>query len=175
MRFLLSVSIVFCLIAGCSPKVAPTGSRNSDIHFWQPQLRDSVQLNKYRMAISKDNMNISGIWIVKYVDDSWRGTMVNEFGLKMFDFTSTASACKLINVVAIIDKWHIKKTIARDVQFMLEIDHQAFKAGQKADRRRSNDTLTISYKNKMLQRFTTGEMMMHNKKHNLMYSFKKMD
>jgi len=128
------------------------------------------------MAISKDNVNISGIWIVKLIDESWRGTMVNEFGLKMLDFTCTAKACKLLNVVAIMDKWYIKKTIARDVQFMLEIDNPAYKAGRKADRRMINDTLTISYKReKLLQRFATGEMVMHNRKRNLTYSFKKID
>jgi len=167
--------MVFCLFAGCSPKVAPTGSRNTDFHFWQPHLRDSLQVNRYRIMMSKDNMNISGIWMVRYMDKSWRGTMVNEFGLKMFDFTCMPSDCKLINVAALIDKRHIRRTISRDVQFMLEIDHQAFKAGQKADRNQSNDALTISYNKRVLQRFANGEMKMQNRRHNLTYSFKKMD
>jgi hypothetical protein len=111
---------------------------------------------------------------VKYVDNSWRGAMVNEFGLKMFDFTCTASKCELINVMAMMNVWYIKKTIARDVQFMLEIDNPAYKAGQKAERRQNNNTLTITRKKgKIIQRFATGEMTMHNRKHNLTYSFKK--
>ena len=176
MRFLPFVSLMLCLFAGCSPKVALVGNCSSDIHFWQPQLRDSVQTNKYRMEITKDGMNISGIWLVKYVDDSWRGTMVNEFGLKMFDFTCTANNCELINVMALIDKLYIKKTIARDVQFMLEIDNPAYQARRKANSSQSNDTLTIAYKKrKLLQQSATDEMTMHNKKHNLTYSFKKIE
>jgi len=175
MRFLLFVSLALCLSAGCSPKIAPTGSCNPDFHFWQPHLRDSVQVNRYRIAISKDNMNISGIWMVRYMDETLRGTIVNEFGLKMFDFTCTAGACKLINVTPMIDKWHIRRTIARDVQFMLEIDNPAFKAGQRADRSQSDDTLTVVYRKRMLQRMPNGEMKMQNRRHNLTYSFKKMD
>jgi len=125
--------------------------------------------------MSKDNMFISGIWIVKRFDNEWRGTIVNEFGLKMCDFICTTKKCKLINVTAVIDKWHIKRTIASDIQFILEIDNPAYKAGQKADRHLINDTLTISYKKKILQRFVSGEMVMLNKKHNLTYTFKKIE
>ena len=175
MRFLLFANIALFLFAGCSPKIAPTVSRNPDFQFWQPHLRDSVQINRYRIAMSRDNMNISGIWLVRYMDETWRGTMVNEFGLKMFDFTCTARTCKLINVVALIDRWHIRRTIARDVQFMLEIDNPTFKAGQRADRTLNNGALTISHKNKLLQRFANDEMVMQNKRHNLTYSFNKMD
>jgi len=177
MRFLIFVSLAaHCLFTACSPKVAPISGNKPDITFWLPQQRDSIQRNNYRIIIDTDNINISGFWIVKRVDETWSGTMINEFGFKMFDFTCTAKKCKLLNVVAIMDKWYIKKTIAGDVQFMLEIDNPEYKTGRKTDRQHINDSLTISYKKeKMLQRFVTGEMTMHNRKHNLKYSFKKME
>ena len=176
MRFLLFISLAFGLLAGCSPKVVPASNSKSDLYFWLPQLRDSTQKNSYHVALSKDKATISGIWIVKRIDQSWRGTMVNEFGLKMFDFTCTANACELKNAVAMMNKWYIKKTIAGDVQFILEVDNPIYKTGQAARRSWSNDTLTIAYKNeKILQRLASGEMVMYNKKRNLTYSFKKMD
>ena len=176
MRFLTFVSLVFFLFAGCSPKAVPISSSKSDHIFWLSQLRDSVQKNSYRIMLDRDKFNISGIWIVKHIDGAWRGTIVNEFGLKMFDFTCTANTCELKNVMAMMDKWYIRKTVARDVQFMLEIDNQEYKTGKKAVRSRNNDTLTIVYKNQIIfQRYASGEMVMHNRKRDLTYSFKKME
>jgi len=174
MRYLLFVSLAFVLLAGCSPKIIPAISK-SDLRFWLPDLRDSVQRNNYRITISTGKMNITGIWVVKQMDESWRGIMMNEFGLKMFDFICTPKTCELKNVTVFANKWYIKKTIAGDVQFILEIDHPNYKKGRTAHRNWNNDTLTITGKSKTLQRFANGEMVMHNKKRGLTYSFRKME
>jgi len=175
MRFLTFVSLALCLLAGCSPKLASVSGGKYDIPFWTPQLRDNVQTNRYRIAIVKDELNISGIWMVKRMDETWRGAMINEFGLKIFDFTCTANRCKIIHPVAMMDKWYIKKTIADDVQFMLEADNPAYKTGRTARRSLDNNTLTITNKNRMLQRLPSGEMAMYNKKRNLTYTLNKME
>ncbi len=110
------------------------------------------------------------------MDGMWKGALINEFGLKMFDFTCTADKCQLINVVAMIDKWYIKKTIAGDVQFMLEIDNPAYKIGKKLNRYWNNDTLTVAYKkDKEFCRLPTNELIMNNKKRNITYSLKRME
>jgi len=173
MKYLLFVSFALCLLAGCSHKVVPVSGHTPNIQFWQPHLRDSVQKNTYRIIFSTGKLSISGIWIIKYMDNSWRGAMLNEFQMKMFDFICTPCACELKNVVAMMDKWYIKKTIAEDLLFILEIDHP--KCSMNGNSIMQNDTLTITYKKKTLQRFASGEMVMHNKKRNLRYSFKKMD
>jgi hypothetical protein len=175
MRYLLFVSLCFVLFAGCNPKIVPVSGFKSDHHFWTPQLRDSAQRNNYRITISRGEMNISGIWLVRQIDKSWRGRMGNEFGMQLFDFICTAKKCELKNVNVFANKWYIRKTIAADVQFILEIDNPTYKKGRTAHRSWNNDTLTISNKNKTLQRFATGEMVMYNKKRGLTYSFKKME
>jgi len=175
MRYLLFVSFVFVLLSGCSPKIVTASIPKSDLQFWLPQLRDSVQNNKYRITINTGKMNISGIWVVKQMNESWRGTMMNEFGLKMFDFICTPKKCELKNVTAFANKWYIKKTIAADLQFILEIDHQNFKKGRTAHRSWHNDTLTITNDYMKLQRFANGEMAMYHKKRSLTYTFRKME
>ena len=176
MRYLTLVSLVLCLFAGCSPKIVPISSGKSDIPFWLPHLRDSVQRNTYRITISTDKMNISGVWIVKQVDEQWRGTMMNEFGLKILDFECSENRCTLKNVTALANKWYIKKTISEDIQFILEIDHPAFKTGRTTDKNWKNDTLTVTGKNgKILQRFANDEMVMYNKKRDLTYAFKRIE
>ena len=175
MRFLLFISLVLVGLTSCSPKTAPTSNVHSNLPFWLPQLRDDVQKNDYRITIYFGDANLSGIWVVRQIEQSWRGIMMNEFGLKMFDFICTANQCELKNVVALANKWYIRKTIANDLQFILEIDNPAYKKGRKAYRNSDNDTLTITHKNQVLQRFPNGEMVMRNNKRNLTYTFKKME
>ena len=174
MRFLRFIS--YCLFLGlltsCSPKIATVSNIDMQ-HFWTPQLRDDTQKNDYRITISTDKFNIGGIWVVRQIDNSWRGIIMNEFGLKMFDFICTAKKCELKNVFAAANKWYIRKTIAEDIQFILEIDNPAFKKGRIAKRILDSDALTITHKNKILQRFPNGEMVMKNEKRNLTYSFRK--
>ena len=175
MKFLqfISFSLFLGLLTSCSPKIAAVSNIDTMQHFWTPELRDDEQKNDYRITISTDKFNISGIWVVRQIDNSWRGIIMNEFGLKMFDFICTARKCELKNVFAAANKWYIRKTIAEDIQFILEIDNPAFKKGRTAQRSFDNDTLIITHKNKILQRFPNGEMIMKNEKRNLTYSFRK--
>ena len=168
MRFLIFVSFVLILFTGCSSKSVLV----SDQRFWLPQLRDSLQRNDYRITISRGEMNISGIWVVRQINGTWRGTIMNEFGLKMFDFICTERKCELQNVNTFADKWYIRRTIAGDIHFILEIDNQK---GRSVNRSFHNDTLTITQRNKTLQRFANGEMVMTNKKRNLTYTFRAMN
>ena len=147
----------------------------SDLRFWLPDLRDSVKNNNYRITINTGKMDISGIWVVRQMNESWRGILMNEFGMKLFDFICTAKECKLMNVTTFANKWYIKKTIADDIRFILEIDNPCYKEGRTVHRSVNNDTLTITSKNKMLQRFANGEMVMYNKKRGLTYTFRKME
>ena len=175
MKFLQFVSfgLFWGLITSCLPKIATVSNIDTMQHFWTPQLRDDTQKNDYRINISTDKFNISGIWVVRQIDNSWRGIIMNEFGLKMFDFICTAKKCELKNVFTAANKWYIRKTIAEDIQFILEIDNPAFKKGRTAQRSFNNNTLTITHEDKLLQRFPSGKMVMNNKKRNLRYSFKK--
>jgi len=172
MRFLQFVSLF--LLTVCNPKIAHAGDFvNPELNFWTSELRDSVQKNDYRITIVTDKFNISGIWVVRRIDNSWRGIMMNEFGLKIFDFICTEKKCELKNVVALADKWYIRKTIADDIQFILEIDNPDFKKALTTQKNLDNNSLTITGKNNMLQRFSNGDMVMLNKKRGLKYVFNK--
>jgi hypothetical protein len=101
--------------------------------------------------------------------------MSNEFGLKVFDFESNSKKCKIKNVVAFIDKRYIKKVIASDIQFIMEIDNPDYKVGKATKRGYFHHTLEVKYRNqKKMQRFPSGEIQYKNKKSKLTYSLKKM-
>jgi hypothetical protein len=71
-------------------------------------------------------MNMTGILIVKPAGDEWRGSMVNEFGIKAFDFIVKKQKCRLLNTVSLLNKWYIRKIIANDLSFL-------FRAAQRGD------------------------------------------
>jgi hypothetical protein len=57
--------------------------------------------------------------VVKYIDNEWRGSLINEFGIKAFDFVAPQGTCKLQNTISFLDKWYIRKTVESDFAFLL--------------------------------------------------------
>jgi hypothetical protein len=148
----------------------------SVIPFWTPELMDSVEKNDFRMLFSTPKADITAICIVKQMDGAWKGTIINEFGLKVLDFVSTPQSCKLVNVIPFLDKWYIRKTVASDIQFMMEIDNPSYGIGAQSNRFFIQDTLVVTYKKeKDLRRFPDGEILYKNYKRELTYSLKKIN
>ena len=74
--------------------------------------------NKHRVTITIPKAEITGIMITKFMEDEWRGSMINEFGIKAFDFTVNNNKCSIINTVSFLNKWYIRKTIESDLAFL---------------------------------------------------------
>jgi len=126
------------------------------------------------MVLSSSKANISGILIIKKINGQWRGSIINEFGIKALDFTSAPKKNNLQNVMPFLDKWYIKKALASDIQFMMEIDNPDYNMGIQSNRYFISDTLIVNYKNKKeLQRLPDGEIKYKNHKYALTYSLKK--
>ncbi|MDR1918505.1 MAG: hypothetical protein LBQ65_02530 [Tannerellaceae bacterium] len=75
---------------------------------------------KYRIRIKTSQMEMSGIMLVKHLEDEWRGSVVNEFGIKAFDFIIKKQKCRLLNTVSLLNKWYIRKIIESDFSFLFE-------------------------------------------------------
>jgi len=174
MRYLIFVSLVLGLLAACSSHKKMTISKADVIPFWTTELMDSVKKNDFRMTLSTPKATITGICIVKHVDGTWRGTIINEFGLKVLDFVSHPKECKLLNVIPFLDKWYIKKVMASDIRFMMDVDNPDYRFGVEANRYWDNDTLVVNYKKeKELRRFPDGEVQYKNQKRELVYLLRK--
>jgi hypothetical protein len=153
-----------------------TSGEVSVIPFWTPELMDSVKKNDFRMSFSTPTADITAICIVKYIDGAWKGTIINEFGLKVLDFVSTPEKCTLVNVISFLDKWYIKKVMASGIQFIMEIDNAAYTIVAQSNRSFVQDTLVVTYKKeKEFQRFPDGTIQYKNHKRALTYSFKKIN
>ena len=82
------------------------------------------------------------------------GTLVNEMGVKAFDFTYANGKSKVLNVIAPLDKWYIRKVLRGDLTFILsninkrqDADHKKrhLRLMPNGDISVSNDRFKIKY------------------------------
>ena len=117
-------------------------------------LFDTSNVSRYRVLIKTGQAEISGIMLIKYINNEWRGSLVNEFGIKAFDFVSPKGKCKLKNPISFLDKWYIRQTIESDFTFLLwEAPAGKIKKG------------------KSLEQFPDERFVLKNEKRNIEYSF----
>jgi len=75
---------------------------------------------KYNMSIQRKEMNITGICMMRSTGNDIIGSVVNEFGIKAFDFDYNIDKkkVKLNNVVGFINKWYIRKILKGDLKYL---------------------------------------------------------
>ena len=80
------------------------------------------------ISVEMRGNRLSGILIVKKEEGRYLGTLVNEFGIKAFDFVVTEvnnerlggkKRVKLIDIVRFMDRGYIRRVLRRDIDFML--------------------------------------------------------
>jgi hypothetical protein len=138
------------------------------------QMANPNATNRYKTTILAGGNNITGILVVKRMNDTWRGSLMNEFGVKMFDFISTTEKCSILNMVPMMDKWYIKKVIAADFHLLFAVDEPDSKACRRSTRSFEQDTLLIKEHSRTVQRFPNGEIRLQNKK-KIIYHFIKIE
>ncbi len=108
--------------------------------------------SRYTVAIIFKNASFSGICVVKNIDAQIAGTIVNEFGIRAFDFTMNRDRrhVKLLNVMKPLDKCLIRKAIARDLKRLFSAtasDGYVSVDGDKITMRRPSRSYTFSKMN----------------------------
>lgn len=73
---------------------------------------------RYRSRIKARQAVLTGILIIKRAGNEWRGSLINDFGVKAFDFIVTGGRCRLFNAIAFLDKWYIRRTISADLALL---------------------------------------------------------
>jgi hypothetical protein len=147
MKNLLSISLSLLSLAACvSTRDIPSGGGN--------RFLDRGKTSRYQLLIKTGTAETGGILILKYADGEWRGSLVNEFGVKAFDLVAPKGKCRLKNVVPFLDKWYIRRTIASDFAFLF------WEAGRgKADGGKS------------IERLPDGTLLLRNGKRRIEYLF----
>ena len=174
--------ILFCVLSiifvGCA-SVTPTIKHGatvmkSDSLVWTPDLRSDSLRNSYHVTLKTPDNSITGICILKKNGDEWRGTLINEMGAKAFDFIVTDKKCELLNVISMMDKWYIKRTIAADLHYLFNVDNPKAPFQKQLERFVQDRSLVVNNKKKQILVEPDGSVFLINNRHNLLYELKKM-
>jgi hypothetical protein len=157
MKYLCLISFAVFFVA-CSGSRLAQETRRAAADGQAKSLQDSSQVFRYRTFIKTQKAELSGILILKYLHNEWKGSLVNEFGIKSLDFIVRGKKCKLLNVIPFLDKWYIRRTIANDLLFFVLHNPQE-----------------TSVKERSLQRLPDGSLRVMNSKHSIEYKFQLID
>lgn len=172
------VGLFTVLLMSCgavSPTVKrTTAAMSSDHTVWNEANRSETEKNSYRIVLKMPDNNITGLCILKKDNDGWRGTLINEMGAKAFDFIVTDEKCELLNVISMIDKWYVKKTVAADLYFFFNVDNPKAPFQRDLDRFEQDGVLVVNYKKKQIRAEPDGAILLTNSRHDLQYEWRKM-
>ena len=174
--------VLYCLffvsMAGCSslkPAVKRTAdAQSSNFSVWTTDMRSDTLKNSYRVVLKTPDNSISGLCILKKNGDEWRGTLINELGAKAFDFLITTEKCELLNVVSLMDKWYIIKTVAADLHFLFNVDDPKAPFRKNLERFEQRGIQVVNYQKKQLLVKPDGAVQLINRRHHLQYELRKM-
>lgn len=79
-------------------------------------------IREYQLLMNVRGNNISALCIMEIAqEDNIIGTVVNEMGMKVFDFTLQRGKIKILNVIAPLNKWYIRKKLRKDFLYMIPL------------------------------------------------------
>lgn len=117
----------------------------------------ATESREYQLLMEIRGQEITSICMMNVEDDgSIVGTVVNEMGVKAFDFTYANGKAKVINVLGPLNKWYIRMVLRKDFGFILSnIDcHQ-----------------DVVYKKRSMTFTPDGDIIVRNDKYNIRYTF----
>jgi len=175
MKFLL-LSLFSVLFIGCS-SVKPVIKRNStavssESTVWKQALRSETSVNYYHAKIVFSDNSITGDCLIKKNGNEWRGTFMNEMKVKAFDFIVTDNKCELLNVIPAMDKWYIKKTVADDLYYLINVDNPNASFHKKTKRFEQDDILVVNFKKKQILAKPDNSILLMNNRRNLQYELR---
>jgi hypothetical protein len=165
------------LISGCSSieGVKRTNQAvSSDGKIWSDNFFSDTAKTTFRIDVNIKSKDISGICVIKKFDGELKGSVINEFGAKVFDFAVNETGCKLHEVNPSLDKDYIRKTIENDLYFLLEADNSKAPFYNEEERFEQDNKLIINYKKKQMLKDPNGSVTLLNLKYGIKYKLRKL-
>lgn len=160
MKFFLTNLFLLVLLSACSTNKTLTfiSDEPLSLPLWTTTLAQDSVMNTYQVTLQIGEKLITGICLLKKTGDKWNGSLINEFGIKAFDFTSDTRMTHLHHTVSFLDKWYIRRVIEQDLHYLFNIDATGTGNGKKRSIRRKSPTSFI----------------LINQVHHIQYSFKRL-
>lgn len=116
-----------------------------------------TQVSEFRVEIEARGQQILGLCMMSETADRYvLGTIVNEFGMKVFDFSYDTKKTKIQNLFSPINKWYIRAVLRKDMTFFLS--HFSLRENAQTRKR------SIEFTN-------TGDIIIKNLKYRITYTF----
>ena len=116
-KYLLLISILLLSLASL------TVQAQDSLIVQQAPLSDSIGCKtRYATTIELSKGYLSGITLIVREADVYHGVLFNEFGITALEFTYQPQTKKveLIEVIAMLDKWYIRRVLKNDLQHVME-------------------------------------------------------
>lgn len=116
-KYLLLISILLLSLASL------TVQAQDSLIVQQAPLSDSIGCKtRYATTIELSKGYLSGITIMVREADVYHGVLFNEFGITALEFTYQPQTKKveLIEVIAMLDKWYIRRVLKNDLQYVMK-------------------------------------------------------
>ena len=116
-KFFKSISL--CGLLSLFPLLPISAQDITDQH----PLPDSIGSKmKYNATIEMKKGYLSGICMLIRDKDGYKGSIFNEFGISVLDFTyqPVTGKVKLENVIQLLDKWYIKRLLKQDLSQVIK-------------------------------------------------------
>lgn len=83
----------------------------------------SLHSQKYGVSITFSGASITGICVLRDNGEQIVGSVINEFGIKAFDFIydKKKDKTKLKNTIKMLDRWYIRKVISGDLSVLVRV------------------------------------------------------
>jgi len=112
---------------------------------------------RWNFTLQRGSLSLTGLCIVHQNEDGLVGAVVNEFGMKAFDFTCRNGKLRVANVFPQMNHWYIRRLLRSDLR-ILAADKQ-IKLGRKR-------VLSISL---------PDSLTLTNLKYNISYHFERLN
>jgi len=167
---------LFVGLAGCSfvnSVVMRTAAfKPGNFVVWTADLRSDYQKNSYHFILRSPMNSVSGICFLKKKDNEWRGTLINEMGAKIFDFIVTDTKCELFDVISVMNKPYITKTVASDLHFLFNVDNPNAPFQKRLNRYEQHEMKVVNYRQKQIS-VKSDSILLINRSHKLFYGLNK--
>ncbi len=111
----------------------------------------------YHLYMQVRGREFTGIWVMNESSDAGIvGTVINEFGVKAFDFTYNGRKTQLHHVNAFLDKWYITRILKKDLTFIIT---------------NMQDRKDHAEKKRQISFLDSGEVVVVNSRYRIQYNF----
>jgi hypothetical protein len=118
---------------------------------------DTAVTYEYNLLMNVRGREVTGLCVMSVSpDNNVLGTVINEFGVKLLDFTHEAGKTKVLNVIKMLDKWYIRKVLRKDLNFFL-LNRASTKG--------------VNEKKRSLEISNDGDIIIRNQRFRITYTF----